>query len=81
MIPNKITILVNHSIYPVIGTRYSRRNYEHTTKLIEHLIENVPDNPLLEIMCTIIEHYEENAAEFSNFNNMLKTELSQNFIA
>ncbi|MEQ5183362.1 hypothetical protein ABN222_02400 [Providencia alcalifaciens] len=81
MISNRITIFINQLIYPVIGTRYSRQNYERTIKLIEHLIENDPENPLVEIMCTIIEYYEENAAEFSNFNNMLKTESILNPIA
>lgn len=81
MMLNRITIFINQLIYPVIGTRYSRQNYEHTIKLIGHLIENDPDNPLVEIMYTIIEDYEENAAQSSNFNNMLKTEPSQNLIA
>ncbi|CAG9415771.1 hypothetical protein [Providencia alcalifaciens] len=81
MIPNRITIFVNQLIYPVIGTSHSRQNYEHTIKLIEYLIENDPDNPLVEIMCTLIEDYEENADEFSNFNNMLENKTSQNFIA
>lgn len=78
MIPNKITILVNHSIYPVIGTNYSRQNHERTIKLIEYLIEYEPDHSLIEIMCNRINFYEENAMEFSNFNISLKAKAKPN---
>ncbi|BBG58427.1 Antitoxin HigA [Providencia rustigianii] len=64
----------NHLIHliPILGKNHSRRDYEDAIKLVEYLVEYDPDNPLVEILCEKIDHYEDNAPEFADFNRKLK---------
>ncbi|UBX48190.1 helix-turn-helix domain-containing protein [Providencia alcalifaciens] len=74
MIFNEAIQTANHLIHliPILGRNHSRQDYDDAIKLVEYLIEHDPDNPLVEILCTKIEDYEENASEFADFNRKLK---------
>ncbi|HCM62491.1 MAG TPA: transcriptional regulator [Morganella sp. (in: Bacteria)] len=59
------------NIVPLLGGSHSRKDYEDAVKLVEHLIEHDPDNSLLDMLCTKIDEYEDNAPEFRHFNDKL----------
>ncbi|MEQ4922816.1 helix-turn-helix domain-containing protein [Proteus hauseri] len=61
--------LVN--IVPILGGSHSRKDYEDGVKLVEYLVEHSPDNPLIDMLCTKIDEYENSAPEFQAFNEKL----------
>ncbi|MFX2611936.1 helix-turn-helix domain-containing protein [Enterobacter mori] len=56
------------SIVPLLGGSTSRKDYEEALQLVEHLLENEPDSPLIDMLSTKISEYEDNAPEFAEFN-------------
>ncbi len=61
--------LVN--IVPFLGGSVSQADYKEAVELAEYLVEFDPKNPLLDILMAKIEHYENTAPEFAQFNAML----------
>lgn len=61
--------LVN--LVPLLGDSHSRPDYEKAVQLVEHLVENDPDNPLIDMICAKIDAYENAAPEFAEFNQRL----------
>lgn len=61
--------LVN--IVPLLGKSHSRKDYEDAVKLVEYLVEYDPDNPMVDMLCTKIDEYENTASEFHAFNSKL----------
>ena len=61
--------LVN--IVPILGGSHFRKDYEDSIKLVEYLVEHAPDNPLIDMPCTKIDEYKNNAPEFTVFNEKL----------
>ncbi len=56
------------SIVPLLGGSTSRKDYEAAIKMVEYLIEHEPDSPLVNMLTTQIDEYEDNAPEFAEFN-------------
>ncbi|EDT2962814.1 helix-turn-helix domain-containing protein [Salmonella enterica subsp. enterica] len=59
------------SIVPFLGGSTSRNDYEEALKLVEYLLENEPDNLLVDVLTAKIEAYENNAPEFESFNTRI----------
>lgn len=59
------------SIVPLLGNSHSREDYEKAVQLVEYLVENDPDNPLIDLICAKIDAYEKTAPEFAEFNERL----------
>ncbi|PHM74865.1 helix-turn-helix domain-containing protein [Xenorhabdus kozodoii] len=59
------------SIVPLLGDSNSHKDYEDAVKLVEYLVEHDPDNPLVDMICTKIDEYENNAPKFRAFNAIL----------
>ena len=53
---------------PFLGSRPSRQDYEDALGLVEYLIEDDPDSPLVEMLTTKIDKYENESPEFAEFN-------------
>ncbi|EJV1664992.1 TPA: helix-turn-helix domain-containing protein [Proteus mirabilis] len=59
------------NLVPLLGDSHSRTDYEQAVQLVEHLVENDPDNPLIDMICAKIDAYEKTAPEFAEFNERL----------
>lgn len=59
------------SLVPLLGDSNSRSDYQSAIQLVEQLIENDPDNPLIDMISAKIDAYENNAPEFKEFNELL----------
>lgn len=53
---------------PFLGSSPSRHDYEDALGLVEYLIEHDPDSPLVEMLTTKIDKYENESLEFAEFN-------------
>lgn len=53
---------------PFLGNRPSREDYEHVLAMVEQLLEQAPDSPLVELLAAKIERYEDNDPELVAFN-------------
>jgi HTH-type transcriptional regulator/antitoxin HigA len=53
---------------PFLGSSPSRQDYEDALALVEYLIEHDPDSPLVEMLTAKIDKYENESAEFAEFN-------------
>ena len=53
---------------PFLGSRPSRQDYEDALGLVEYLIEHDPDSPLVEMLTTKIDKYENESPVFAEFN-------------
>ena len=53
---------------PFLGSSPSRQDYEDALTLVEYLIEHDPDSPLVELLTVKIDKYENESAEFAEFN-------------
>lgn len=61
------------SIVPLLGGSTSRKDYEEALELIEYLLENEPDSPLVDMLASKIAAYEDSAVEFAAFNTRIAT--------
>ena len=59
------------SIVPLLGGSTSKKDYQEALQLVEHLLENEPDSPLVDMLAAKIEEYENNAPEFEEFNERI----------
>jgi HTH-type transcriptional regulator/antitoxin HigA len=55
-------------LVPLLGDSRARKDYEEAVKLTEYLVEFEPDSPLIDMLTTKIDAYEESAPEFAEFN-------------
>lgn len=53
---------------PLLAGSSQREDYEEALKLVEYLIEHEPDNPLVDLLCARIAHYEDKDPELAEFN-------------
>lgn len=53
---------------PFLGSSPSRQDYGDALALVEYLIEHDPDSPLVEMLTTKIDKYENESPEFAEFN-------------
>ncbi|MHC9516358.1 helix-turn-helix domain-containing protein [Enterobacter mori] len=53
---------------PFLGSRPSRQDYEDALGLVVYLIEHDPDSPLVEMLTTKIDKYENESPEFAELN-------------
>ncbi|WP_368758746.1 type II toxin-antitoxin system HigA family antitoxin [Klebsiella oxytoca] len=60
-------------IVPFLGENASQNDYEEALKLVEYLLENEPDSPLVDMLAPKIETYENIAPEFEEFNARIAT--------
>ncbi|EIP3952767.1 helix-turn-helix domain-containing protein [Salmonella enterica] len=58
-------------IVPFLGATASRSDYDEALKLVEYLLENEPDSPLVDMLISKIEVYEDNSPEFEEFNTRI----------
>ncbi|KAB8313497.1 helix-turn-helix domain-containing protein [Erwinia endophytica] len=56
------------AIVPLLAGSSDRKDYDEALELVEYLVEHEPDNPLVDMLCAKIEHYEDNAADLAEFN-------------
>ncbi|HBV90642.1 transcriptional regulator [Pantoea vagans] len=54
---------------PLLAGSNQRHDYEEALKLVEYLIEHEPDNPLVDLLCARIAHYEDNDPAMADFNS------------
>lgn len=54
---------------PLLAGSSQRRDYEEALELVEYLIENEPDNPLVDMLCARISDYEDIDPALTEFNN------------
>jgi len=53
---------------PLLAGSSQRQDYEEALELVEYLIEHEPDNPLVDLLCARIAHYEDKDPELAEFN-------------
>lgn len=70
MIYAEVIKAANHltDVLPFLGTSPSRKDYEDALSLVEHLLENDPDSPLVDMLTAKIDKYENASPEFADFN-------------
>lgn len=56
------------SIVPLLGGSTSRKDYDEAVRLVEYLLENEPDSPLVDMLTAKIDAYEDSAPEFEEYN-------------
>ncbi|WP_312118585.1 helix-turn-helix domain-containing protein [Pantoea vagans] len=54
---------------PLLSGSNQRHDYEEALELVEYLIEHEPDNPLVDLLCARIAHYEDNDPAMADFNS------------
>lgn len=58
-------------IVPLLGGSTTRKDYDEAMQLVEYLLEKEPDSPLIDMLSSKIEAYENSAPEFSAFNERI----------
>lgn len=56
------------SLLPILGGSTRREDYDEAMEMIEYLLEHEPDSPLVNLLASRIEEYENSAPEFAAFN-------------
>lgn len=56
------------TLIPFLGLSTSKQDYEQALDIIECLLEQAPDSPLIELLMAKIERYEDNEPELAAFN-------------
>lgn len=54
---------------PLLAGSNRRHDYREALELVEYLIEHEPDNPLVDLLCARIAHYEDNDPAMADFNS------------
>jgi len=63
---NATAILIN--AIPLLGGSQNRQDYEQALEMVEYLIDNDDENPLIDLLAKKIADYENSAPEFAEFN-------------
>ncbi|ECI5354377.1 helix-turn-helix domain-containing protein [Salmonella enterica subsp. enterica] len=53
---------------PFLGSSASEKDYRDALALVDYLIENDDENPLIDFLASKIAEYEDNSEQFSEFN-------------
>lgn len=56
------------TLIPFLGHSTRKQDYEQALDVIEHLLEQAPDSPLIALLMAKIESYEDNVPELVAFN-------------
>lgn len=56
------------NVLPFLGPRPSRKDYEDALALVEYLVEQQPDSPLIDMLTAKIDKFENESVEFAEFN-------------
>lgn len=59
------------TVAPFLAGIQGEEQYAEALMLVDHLLLNDPDNPLLDLVCARITAWENSAPEFAEFNDML----------
>jgi len=57
---------------PLLGGSHSQSDYKAALELVDYLIENDDENPLIDILAVKIAEYEEHNEQFYEFNKVLE---------
>lgn len=57
-------------VAPFLAGIQNEEQYTQALELVDHLLLNDPENPLLDLVCAKITAWEESAPEFAEFNAM-----------
>lgn len=60
------------AVAPFLAGIQNEEQYTQALELVDHLLLNDPENPLLDLACAKITAWEESAPEFAEFNAMAK---------
>lgn len=58
------------AVAPFLAGIQNEEQYARALELVDHLLLNDPENPLLDLVCAKITAWEESAPEFAEFNAM-----------
>lgn len=58
------------AVAPFLAGIQNEEQYTQALELVDHLLLNDPENPLLDLACAKITAWEESAPEFAEFNAM-----------
>ncbi len=58
------------AVAPFLAGIQNEEQYAQALELVDHLLLNDPENPLLDLVCAKITAWEESAPEFAEFNAM-----------
>ncbi len=58
------------AVAPFLAGIQNEEQYTQALELVDHLLLNDPENPLLKMVCAKITAWEESAPEFAEFNAM-----------
>ena len=58
------------AVAPFLAGIQNEEQYTRALELVDHLLLNDPENPLLDLVCAKITAWEESAPEFAEFNAM-----------
>ncbi|WP_258048031.1 helix-turn-helix domain-containing protein, partial [Escherichia coli] len=58
------------AVAPFLAGIQNEEQYTQALELVDHLLLNDPENPLLDLVCAKITAWEESAPEFAEFNAM-----------
>ena len=56
------------AVAPFLAGIQNEEQYTQALELVDHLLLNDPENPLLDLVCAKITAWEESAPEFAEFN-------------
>lgn len=65
------TALVTHYPFLKASAQPSKSEYEQALAMVEYLIDNDDENPLISVLADKIAAYEDNAPEFAEFNEAI----------
>lgn len=60
------------SAVPFLGGSTSEKDYRDALAMVDYLIENDDENPLIDFLAARIADYEENSEKFAEFNESVK---------
>lgn len=60
------------AVAPFLAGIQNEEQYARALELVDHLLLNDPENPLLDLVCAKITAWEESAPEFAEFNAMAR---------
>ena len=60
------------AVAPFLAGIQNEEQYAQALELVDHLLLNDPENPLLDLVCAKITAWEESAPEFAEFNAMVQ---------
>ncbi|MEY6722789.1 type II toxin-antitoxin system HigA family antitoxin [Escherichia coli] len=60
------------AVAPFLAGIQNEEQYTQALELVDHLLLNDPENPLLDLVCAKITAWEESAPEFAEFNAMVE---------